>query len=287
MERVIFGDNQFFGIDHLSEEKGVAKSIKFKKSSAIIDVLNKVYDMGIKTFMCTTHEQMNDICDYYRENSEQYSDFKFFPCMPYAHKYANAATEHGLVGALKYFTKGHMLSAFTGGLAATTGDMTKIMQILVDAEMRPFKGLNTPVIFLQNVVTDLLLGMGATEFFVAFAKHVKKKYNAEAGFITMNMPLLVKVLNDEGLEHPIVCSSINKIGFRMPGGIEAYEATIKENKCRPIAMQILAAGAISPKEAVEYVCDIPNIESILFGASTISHIPQTKERIDNISSRIV
>jgi hypothetical protein len=281
MDRVIFGDNQFFGIDHLSEEKGIEKSIKFKENSSIINVLNQVHDMGIRTFMCTTHEKMNDVCDYYRENSEQYSDFKFYPCMPYAHKYANAATEHGIVGALKYFTKGHMLSAFTGGLAASAGDMTKIMQVLVDAEMRPFKGLNTPVIFLQNVVTDLLLGMGAIEFFVAFAKHVKKKYNAEAGFITMNMPRLVKALNEAGIEKPIVCSSVNKIGFRMSGGIEAYENTIKEDKCRVIAMQVLAAGALSPKEAINYINEQPNIESVLFGASTISHIKQTKKLIEN------
>jgi len=283
MDRVIFGDNQFFGIDHLSEEKGIAKAIKFKESASIINVLNQVYDMGIHTFMCTTHEKMNDICDFYRENSDKYGDFKFYPCMPYAHKYANAATEHGLFGALKYFTKGHMISAFTGGLAASTGDMTKIMQVLVDAEMRAFKDLNTPVIFLQNVVTDLLLGMGATEFFTAFAAHVKKKYNAEAGFITMNMPRLVKILNEIGLEKPIVCSSINKIGFRMSGGISAYEDTIKANNCRPIAMQILAAGALSPSEAVDYVASQENIESILFGASTISHIRQTKELIERAS----
>ena len=35
------------------------------------------------------------------------------------------------------------------------------MQLLIDAEMKMFHGLSTPVIFLQNVVTDLLLGVGA------------------------------------------------------------------------------------------------------------------------------
>lgn len=280
MDRVIFGDNQFFGIDHLSEEKGIAKSIKFKETASIVGVLNDVYDMGIRTFMCTTHEKMNEVCDYYRDNQDKYKDFKFYPCMPYAHKYANAATEHGIIGALKYFTKGHALSAFTGGLAASTGDMTKIMQVLVDAEMRAFNGLNTPVIFLQNVVTDLLLGMGATEFFVAFSKHVKKKYNAEAGFITMNMPKLVEVLNKAGLEKPIVCSSINKIGFRMSGGIESYEQTIAEGKARIMAMQVLAAGALTPKEALQYINSLEGIESVLFGASSKAHILQTKELIE-------
>ena len=27
----------------------------------------------------------------------------FYPCMPYAHKYANAVTEYGMLGALKHF----------------------------------------------------------------------------------------------------------------------------------------------------------------------------------------
>ena len=40
-------------------------------------------------------------------------------------------------------------------------------------------------------------------------------------------------------------------------------------------MQVLAGGAIPHNEAVEYICKLPNIESILFGASTTSHIEST------------
>ena len=32
---------------------------------------------------------------------ERYRDFAFFPCMPYAHKYANAVTENGMLGAVQ------------------------------------------------------------------------------------------------------------------------------------------------------------------------------------------
>jgi len=103
----------------------------------------------------------------------------------------------------------------------------------------------------------------------------------------MNLPYLVSELNAAGIEKPIVCSSVNKIGFRMSGGIESYENAIKEGNCRVIAMQILGAGAIRPKEAVEYVCQQTNVESILFGASTIPHIRQTKELIDEMSTAVV
>ena len=45
-------------------------------------------------------------------------------------------------------------------------------------------------------------------------------------------------------------------------------------------MQVFAAGAIPAKEAIDYVKSLPNIESVLFGASSKSHINQTKELIE-------
>ena len=71
----------------------------------------------------------------------------------------------------------------------------------------------------------------------------------------------------------------------MSGGLELYEKTIKEKKCRLIAMQVLAAGSIAPKEAFEYVCQQKGIQSILFGASTKPHILQSKELIYELDSK--
>ena len=65
--------------------------------------------------------------------------------------------------------------------------------------------------------------------------------------------------------------------------IETYEKTLRENSFRPIAMSILASGAIKPKEAVEYVCRQPAIQSIVFGASARQHIIETKELIERYS----
>jgi len=284
MERILFGDNQFFGINHMSEEKSRAQELSFKDTKAIIDVLDFVYDSGIKTFMCTTHDRMAEICDHLRANPVKYSDFDIYPCMPYAHKYANAVTDLGIIGTLKRFMPGTMIGTVAkGGMAVVRKDFIDIMELLVDAEMKMFKNIKTGVIFLQNVVTDLVLGLGMYDFFVAFAEYVKKKYNAEAGFITMNMIRLMDVLEECGMENPIICSSINKIGFRMSGGREAYERAISERKFRPIAMQVLAAGAIPPAEAIEYVCKLDGVKAILFGASTKAHIQQTKELIEKFS----
>jgi len=281
MERVLFGDNQFFAVNHLSDEKSRAQAMAFKDDSAIISVLDNAFDTGIKTFMCTTHDRIASVCNHLRSNPGKYRDFKIYPCMPYAHKYANAVTELGILGAIKQYVPGNLLNTFAkGGVAFLSKDFTKLMQILIDAEMKMFRGINTPVIFIQNVVTDMILGLKMNEFFVEFDRYIKEKYNAEPGYITMNMPLLYDTLQSLGIRNPIICSSINKIGFRMAGGRDIYEKYLNEMEFRPIAMQVLAAGALKPSEAIEYIGNFPKINSVLFGASSKSHIRETKELIE-------
>lgn len=282
MDRLLFGDNQFFGVNHMSEEKSRAQAMRFQDINSVIEVLDNAMDEGVNSFMCTTHDRIALVCDHMRKNPERYKDFKFMPCMPYAHKYANAVTEDGIVGALKRFipNEGFLDAAIRGGLSLAKKDIEGITTLLVDAEMKMFTGLNTPVIFLQNVVVDLLLGLGFNEAFRIFADHVKTRYNAEPAFITMNMPMLLDVLEEVGIENPIVCSNINKIGFRMSGGFEVYERALREKKFRAIAMSVYASGAIPPREAIEWVCQQPNIKSIVFGASSRGNIRNTKELVD-------
>ena len=276
MDRILFGDNQFFAVNHISDDKSMAQSMKFKEDSAIIRTLDYAINAGVDTFMCTTHDRIANICEYVRQHPDHYKNFKIFPCMPYAHKYANAMTELGIAGTMKQYVPGNVFgSFFKGGVAFLSKDYLSIMELLIDAEMKMFKGVNTPVIFLQNVMTDMLLGMGMKEVLVAFHQYVQKKYNAEAGFITMNMPKLVEFFEGTPVKNPIICASINKVGFRMSGGKELYEHTLKTKQFRAIAMQVLAGGAVPPKEALEYVCSLPNIESILFGASSKTNIEET------------
>jgi len=281
MDRLLFGDNQFFGVNHVSEEKARAQSIKFQDVDAIMSVLDAAYDEGVKTFMCTTHDKIAKICDLVRRDQDRYADFVFYPCMPYAHKYANAVTEDGPIGALRRFLPhdGLLDAAFRGGASLAKKDIEGVATLLIDAEMKMFDGLRTPVIFLQNVVVDLLLGLNFKDAFAIFANHVRRKYKAEPGFITMNMPMLLDVLEQVGVENPIVCANINKLGFRMCGGLEAYERDLRKREFQAIAMSVFASGAIPPREAIEWVCGLPNVRSIVFGASSRGNIRNTRELV--------
>lgn len=277
MERIILGDNQFFGINHMSEELARQQSIRFQTDEAIIGVLDAAYDEGIKAFMCTTHNRIAGICRHIKSRPDRYRNLVIYPCMPYAHKYADAVTQYGMVGALKHFTPhGNVLSsAIQGGIAVARTDIDTMIKMLIDTEMAMFEGVSTPVIFLQNVLTDLLLGLRYYHAFMVFKNHINKKYNAEAGFITMNLPRLLPALQGVGIANPIICSNINKIGFRMSGGKEKYEELIEKSTFRPVAMSIFASGSIPPREAIEYIIGLQGIEGFVFGASSRKNIRDT------------
>lgn len=287
MDRLLFGDNQFFGVNHMSEEKARAQAMRFQDLDAVMAVLDNAYDAGITTFMCTTHERIEKVADRVRSNPERYADFTFFPGMPYAHKYADAVTESGMLGAVRKFLpeEGIMNAMLRGGASLARKDIEGLITLLVDAEMTMFRDLKTPVIWLQNVVVDLLLGLGFDDAFTIFANHVKKRYNAEPGYITMNLPMLLGTLDRLGIENPIICSNINKIGFRMSGGIEGYREVLESHRFRAVAMSVFASGAIPAREAIEWISEQPNIEAIVFGASSKANIVSTKQLMDEFDPR--
>ncbi len=63
------------------------------------------------------------------------------------------------------------------------------------------------------------------------------------------------------------------------------EETIANRRFRPIAMSVFASGAISPREAVEYVCAQEKIESILFGASSAGNIKHSARLIRELTRK--
>jgi hypothetical protein len=139
MERAIFGDNQFFGVNHSSDEKSRSQLIRFKDNKAIINVLDIAIGEGINTFMCTTHDRISDICNTLKLD-RKYENFQIYPCMPYAHKYANAVTELGIIGSIKQYVPGNIFNTFAkGGLAFVKKDYISMLELFVDAEMKMFK----------------------------------------------------------------------------------------------------------------------------------------------------
>jgi len=285
IDRLILGDNQFFGINHMSEEKAQLQFERFSDTRSILRIIDAAYDRGIRGLMLTTHERTRAICDHIRAHPEHYHDLGVYPALPYAHKYADAVAEKGIVGALRDELDsangiGRMAAGILRcGLGLAKTDMIPVMRLLVDAEMAIFRGLNVKVVFLQNIVTDLLVGLKVPAVFRSFSEHINRTYHAEPGFITMNLPALVDRLGEAGLKNPVVCASINKIGYLMNPDRESYERAICSGTFRPVAMSVLASGAIPPKDAFAYVLGFERVVSIVVGASSNSHVKEIADLV--------
>ncbi len=65
----------------------------------------------------------------------------------------------------------------------------------------------------------------------------------------------------------------------MTGGLQAYEEALRERSFRAVAMSVFASGAIPPDEAISWICAQPNIEAIVFGASSATNIRNTKQLV--------
>lgn len=283
IDRVVFGDNQFFGINHMSQEKALALAMRFHDLESIFAVYEAAFDAGIRAVMLNSNDRAAAICDRFRDRASRYPSLAWYPSIPYPHKYANLVAEKGIMAAINsvvFMDAGAMAGLgrlAKGGLALVSRDIVELAKMLIDAEMRIFRGLDVRVVFLQNILTDLVLGLGAREFFVEYTEHIRRRYGAMPGLITQNLPTLRNRLQEWGVEDVVICASINKIGYLMSPNRETYEQILADNdpaRYPVMAMSTLGSGAIPAPEAYEYINHL-NLQSVVFGASSRSNIEQT------------
>lgn len=288
IDKIVFGDNQFFGINHRSQEKAEELSQYFSHTENILKVYDDAIDCGVSAIMLNSNQKAQEITDYFRENKAKYANLTWYPSIPYPHKYADMVNELGIIPAVtevlfKGNSGGGVLSMIGKGVTALfTKDSMRMLEMLIDVEYKMFKGLDVKVLFLQNVITDLLLGYDVKEVFEHYCDYIWKKHKVIPGFITLNMPYLKNKLEQWGIDQVCICSSINAAGFNMYPSKEEYEKVIATNdssKYQLMAMNVLASGSITPKQSFDYVNEL-NVQSVVFGASSKGHIQSSVDQIN-------
>lgn len=287
IDRIVFGDNQFFGINHMSQDKAQERAERFAKLENIMAVYDHAIDNGVDAIMLNSNDRAKGICDAFRANPEKYGHLKWYPSIPYPHKYAAMVNDKGMVGAVQeiLFNKGAKSALgkmARGASAVLTLDAVKLMKMLIDEEMAIYDGLDVRVVFLQNIIVDLMLGYDVPDPFIAYCEYIRERFGAWPGLITQNLPFLHRKLGEWGIEGVVICASVNKIGYLMSPGVPEYEALLAQNdgsKNPVMAMSTLASGAVPAPEAYEYINRL-NIQSVVFGASSPGNIKQTVSLIE-------
>jgi hypothetical protein len=276
--RVIFGDNQFLGVNHASQFKAAELYARFDDIDQIIEVLGFAYEEGIRDFMFTTHHRYEPVFEEIRR-SNLFRDMYFTPCLPYAHKYWNKLAEGGFAGLISS-TLGQVnpVNLLPATLKLLFGRFGSIVAILAKLETLMCKGLPVRGVFLQNLAFDFLVSMELYGVIEDFADFVSNKLGVSPGFITMNHPSARDVLcNRLGLAAPWICANYNVAGFRMNPSKTACEESFAAGGSKNIAMSVMASGASDPSSSLEHVLreiHRGHISAVLFGSSSRQNISQ-------------
>ncbi len=285
LDRILLGHNPLFGVDHLSQERGNAKQQKFENKSALVEVLRYAHSKGVKAMMMSTHPRSKVILDILATDPVLKDDFTVYPLLPYIVKYVRQANEKGMFNVLTELLSqagaGKSLSMMLTGMTGLVGgNLYKMIKILIDIEMLPFKGHKIGAIFMHDALVDLALGLGCDQAFDVFREHIEKEYNVPGGLISKNVPLLRNRLDERGWNDYLIMAAFNKTGFYLNPSLDETIKAVQKPGMNFIPMSTLAAGAIPPEEAFEFIGQFPEIKSVVVGMSKKSHIDQTVDLIN-------
>ena len=90
---LIIGHNQFIGISHISEERGIDLQRKFFDTLSIYKIVESAADLGYKNMIIETHPKMLEFLNYYIENRT--FDMDFYLQVPNIQGYIHKMNEKG------------------------------------------------------------------------------------------------------------------------------------------------------------------------------------------------
>lgn len=279
IDQVILGDNQFFGVNHMSQDKGRATYEQFKDMNEIKRILKYGISKGVKGVMFSTHPSIYKICDMIRTDEELKNNLNIYVNVPYIIKYVSMVTEMGMYNTIKTMLKGRNGKGkakflLETGVNVLTLNHLGILERLVDVELSPFYDLNIKAVFLHNALCDLILGYEMKEVVIAFDNYVRKRYHVIPAYGTLNFSAFSKFLDDCGLQNSLVMTAVNKKGFLMNPSRDQVVEDIAKSSHTVLAMATLASGRLLPEEAYSYIANT-EVRNVVVGLSSPKHADET------------
>ncbi len=279
IDQMILGDNQFFGVNHMSEKRGMETREKFKDINEIKKILYTAMELGVKAAFFSTHPDIYEITDMIRDDPALRDHFHFYVNVPYIMKYISMVNTVGPVATIQTMMQGRnakdnasfFLSSAKNLLST---DYIALAMQLVEVEIAPFHDLEVKAVLLHNSLCDLALAYELTEVIHSFDEYVRNKLGVIPGYGTQNYPAFKDFLKRSGLGPSFVMTAFNKIGFYMNPDTHAYENALINDENTVLAMAPLASGRLKPDDAFEYLSSV-GVKHVLVGLSSQKHAEET------------
>jgi hypothetical protein len=270
--KIILGDNQFFGVNHFDLEKGEKTKLKFDTTNKIAIFINNSLSTGIDGFMINSNDKGYELITTVKFDSSKEIHYS----IPYPHKYASMVNEGGMMSLFEHIIKNtSLIKNIIGGIKLISTQNLKYMTPLALNLEVPKNLRKGSYVYMQNIITDLLMGMGRGDILIEFIKSVVKM-GYKPGIITLNPIMLDQLLKNEQdanwLKDLIVCFNINKEGFNVFPSLTDVEELIESRPLyKLMGMSIFASGAANIPHSINYIKKL-KLDYIVFGSSRLENI---------------
>ena len=279
--KIILGDNQFFGVNHFDLKKGEKTKLKFDTTTKIEAFINDSLEIGLDGFMINSNEKGYEIVNASKFDSAKEIHYS----IPYPHKYASMVNETGMMSLFGHIIKNtSFIRNVIGGIKLlATQNLKSITPLALNLEV-PKNLKKGSYIYMQNIITDLLMGMGRGDILIEFIKSVSKM-GYKPGIITLNPIMFDELLKNEQdanwLEDLVVCFNINKEGFNVFPSLNAVECFIESRpKYKLMGMSVFASGAANIPASINYIKKL-KLDYVVFGSSRLDNIKSNFELFNN------
>lgn len=269
--KLILGDNQFFGINHHDLQKGKQTKLKFSTKEKITDFISETIKLGLDGFMINSNDIGYNIVNDYIIKGKEEVHFS----IPYPHKYATQVNEEGMLSLLKYFISKTSLILLLRTLPkfVLTRNVKYLVPLVTSLEI-PKNLQKGSTIYMQNIVTDLILGLKRFDLLEAFSMEVRRK-GYKPGIITLNPVLLDSYIKDSNIINKsdvTICFNINEAGFNVfPSKEIVVDFINKNHNYKLMGMSVFSSGGGDINKSIDFIKNL-NLDYIVFGSSKIANI---------------
>lgn len=264
----LLGHNALIGVSHTDRTADVLKR-EFGEKDRLF--LERAIQEGMRGIVLDTHPVALGAAEFLGQN---HPDVMIIPMVPYAQGVVDQASRSG-IGSMVKEMAGSGLARGAGVFARTFRDLllgrlpAAGSRLAVLKYLRGFPG-SPPVCFLHNIVTDLLLGWGASDALAGFAQAVRER-GSLPGFVTLNGGSLPRLAAIAGEDTWFMCA-VNSRGIQMSPSREAVEEVLREERLNVVAMSVLGGGLLRAEEEIPRTLSFPAVKSVIIGSTNADHV---------------
>lgn len=274
--KLILGDNQFFGVNHFDLAKARQTQQLFSNKTKISEFIEESMSLGLDGFMINSNETGFQLISEF--NFADHPNIECHYSIPYPHKYASIVNESGMMALLTLILKNIRPQDY---INVTKFLLTSNAIHLIPTIIRLETPKNLPkgsVVYLQNVVLDLILGLKNGDKIINTFIETVEKMGYKPGIITLNPGYFRIKLEKLAKQRELyLCFNINKTGFNVFPSLKSVQKEIinlrKRTNWKLVGMSVFSSGSskVSIQESTDFITNI-DLDYVIFGTSKLSNV---------------